>query len=98
MSEISKSILKGALEARDYAKGNTQISNYRVHIPEEIDVKRLRQRLEMTQFEFAARYGLQVDAVKNWEQKRRKPEGAARTLLHLIDLAPKAIENILHTE
>jgi len=97
MSEISNSILAGAKQARDYAKGTTRIADYRIHIPKDIDVKNLRQRLEMTQFEFAARYGLQVDAVRNWEQKRRKPEGAARTLLHLIDRAPKVVEDLLHT-
>ena len=97
MSEISKSILKGAQQAADYAKGHARSSDYRVHVPEDIDVKRIRQRLKLTQFEFAARYGLQVNAVKNWEQERRKPEGAARTLLYLIDRAPREIEEILHT-
>ena len=98
MQETNNSILKGAKQALDYAKGNTHLKGYGVHIPEDIDVKRIRQRLEMTQFEFAARYGLQVNAVKNWEQDRRKPEGAARTLLHLIDRAPKVIEELLHAD
>ncbi|GBR61476.1 XRE family transcriptional regulator [Acetobacter senegalensis DSM 18889] len=41
------------------------------------------------------RYGFSAAAVRDWEQKRRTPEKAARTLLMLIDKEPQAVERVL---
>ncbi|WP_244980652.1 helix-turn-helix domain-containing protein [Acetobacter thailandicus] len=49
----------------------------------------------MGQGNFAARYGFSAAAVRDWEQKRRIPEKAARTLLMLIDQEPQAVERVL---
>jgi putative transcriptional regulator len=60
----------------------------RVHVPEEIDVRAIRKKLGMSQRQFAAAFGFGVDAVQNWEQGRRRPEGAARAFLKVIDASP----------
>lgn len=39
-----------------------------------------------------------VDAVQNWEQQRRRPEGAARALLKVIDREPDAVQRALAAE
>jgi putative transcriptional regulator len=93
MNDLSKSILKGAREALEYSKGKE--TGFKVHIPAEIDVKSIRTKLHLNQREFAQQFGLTVDAVRNWEQHRRTPEGAARVLLTLIDKIPEDVQKAL---
>ena len=50
--------------------------------------KRLRQRLSMTQEEFANALGIPVATLRNWEQGRNGIDPAARTLLILIARDP----------
>ena len=66
-----------------------------VHVPAEIDVKAIRRKLGMSQAQFAASFGFGLDAVQNWEQGRRPPEGAARALLKVIKRQPEAVRRAL---
>ena len=50
--------------------------------------KRVRSQVKLTQAEFAARIGVPIETVRNWEQGKRSPRGPARALLKLIDRAP----------
>lgn len=50
----------------------------------------IRARAKLTQAEFAARIGVPIETVRNWEQGKRSPRGPARALLKLIDTAPDA--------
>jgi DNA-binding transcriptional regulator YiaG len=54
-----------------------------------VDVRELRERLGLTQEQFALRYGLDLDAVRNWEHKRRTPDLAAQSYLRVIDRLPE---------
>jgi len=58
-------------------------------------VKRLRERLELSQTDFAKRFGVPVGTVRDWEQDRRKPEGAALSLLRVIAYAPDVVQQAL---
>ncbi|HCU24339.1 MAG TPA: XRE family transcriptional regulator [Deltaproteobacteria bacterium] len=60
-----------------------------------VSVKGLRQRLHLTQKEFAERFRLPLGTVRDWEQSRVIPDVAARVLLTLIDRAPKLVEKTL---
>jgi putative transcriptional regulator len=51
-------------------------------------VRDLRARARLTQTEFAARLGVPVDTIRNWEQGKRDPRGPARALLRVIAHAP----------
>jgi putative transcriptional regulator len=84
-------ILSGLNEAKAYVEGTADSKTYRVHVPNEIDVKSIRQKLHMTQADFAAQFGFSKSAVADWEQKRRRPEASARVLLTVIDREPKAV-------
>ncbi len=61
----------------------------------DIDVRAMRERLELTQEQFALHYGLDLDAVRNWEHGRRKPDTAARSYLRAICNDPAAVEAAL---
>jgi putative transcriptional regulator len=50
--------------------------------------RRIRARTKLTQAEFAARIGVPIETVRNWEQGKRSPRGPARALLKLIEKAP----------
>ena len=67
----------------------------RVHVPDEIDVRTIRKKLGMSQRQFAASFGFGLDAVQNWEQGRRRPEGAARAFLKVIEREPDAVRRAL---
>jgi putative transcriptional regulator len=50
--------------------------------------RRIRGATGLTQTDFAARLGVPVETVRNWEQGKRAPRGPARALLKLIERAP----------
>lgn len=60
-----------------------------------IDVVATREKLGLTQEQFAVRYGLDIDAVRNWERGRRTPDTAAQSYLRAIDADPAAVEAAL---
>jgi putative transcriptional regulator len=55
------------------------------------EVRDLRRRARLTQQEFAARLGVPVETIRNWEQGKRAPRGPARALLTVIAHAPDAV-------
>ena len=63
--------------------------------PKSVDVKTLRERLNLTQEQFALRYGLELDAVRNWEYGRREPDTAAKSYLRVIEHDPEAVQEAL---
>lgn len=63
--------------------------------PDSVDVKAIRERLGLTQAAFAARFGLELDSVRNWEQGRYRPDPVARTLLKVIEQSPEAVDKVV---
>jgi putative transcriptional regulator len=64
----------------------------RVAAQAEIPVVRdLRRRAHLTQQEFAAKLGVPVETIRNWEQGKRAPRGPARALLAVIAHAPDTV-------
>jgi len=55
----------------------------------------VRGRTGLTQAAFAARIGVPVETVRNWEQGKRSPRGPARALLKVIEQAPEAAFAVL---
>jgi putative transcriptional regulator len=93
--KVADSIRRGLEEALAYAEGSADVSHYGVHIPEDIDVKAIRAKLEMTQEEFAGRFGFSINTLRHWEQGRRVPEGPTRAYLIVIERNPKAVQKAL---
>jgi putative transcriptional regulator len=60
-------------------------------------VRDLRLRARLTQIEFAARLGVPVETIRNWEQGKRMPRGPARALLVVISHAPETVFAALAT-
>ena len=51
--------------------------------------QRIRRRLGMTQSEFSSFLDVPLDTIRNWEQGRRSPTGAAKTLLKILNNSPE---------
>ena len=66
--------------------------------PPQVDAgyaRRVRSQTRLTQAEFAARIGVPIETVRNWEQGKRHPRGPARALLKLLDQAPDVAFSVL---
>ena len=57
--------------------------------------RRVRQRLGLTQVEFARRIDVPRETIRNWEQGKRRPTGAAKALLRVLDKAPETALRVL---
>jgi putative transcriptional regulator len=66
----------------------------RVYSPEQILAIAARQATKLTQAEFAQLLDVSVDAIRDWEQGRRSPRGAARTLLRIAMSHPEVLEQL----
>jgi putative transcriptional regulator len=54
----------------------------------ELDCRALRRRLGLSQRKFAHRFNFPVSTLRQWEQGKRRPSGAALALLHVIAYQP----------
>lgn len=52
--------------------------------------RRVRKRLGLSQAELSERIDVSLDTIRNWEQGKRSPTGAAKALLKVLDRAPEA--------
>lgn len=59
------------------------------------DVRAIRERLKMTQNEFARAYRIPLATLKGWEQGRRRPDAPATACLQVIARKPKAARDAL---
>ena len=57
-----------------------------------VDVRGLRERLQLSREQLALRYGLEVETLRNWETRRRELDAAARSYLRAIANAPERVE------
>lgn len=92
MARAFDSIKQGLNEAIAHAKSQGKdIADVKVYQPQVVDVSRLRERLSLTQEQFAARFGFSVATLRHWERGDRSPSGASLVLLNVIDRNPSAV-------
>ena len=84
-------ILSGLEDAAAHSKGNRRAAHVHRVIVRDVDVAALRERLGLTQEQFAKAFGVTAATVRNWEQGRREPKGPARVLLNVIEREPEAV-------
>lgn len=96
MTKTFDMIMRGLGEVEEYLDGERE--GYAVHIPDEVDVKAIRQKLHLSQPKFAATFGFSVGRLRDWEQKRFPIDAPSRVLLTVIDREPDAVMRALTTE
>ena len=92
---VFEGIMAGAKEALAYARGEADPSQYKVHIPKDLDVKAIREATGLTQEAFALRYGFNLGRLRDLEQKRTHPDSVVRAYLLVIQRNPKAVKEAL---
>jgi putative transcriptional regulator len=61
----------------------------------QVNVKRLRERLGLTQEAFAATYRIPIGTLRDWEQRRKNPDATARAYITVIARNPEAVAELL---
>jgi putative transcriptional regulator len=87
MTDEGAELLKAVKQMKTGKKG-------RVYTPEQLLAISARQSVNLTQKEFARLLNVSVDSVQDWEQGRRSPRGAARTLLRVAHEHPEVLEQL----
>ena len=82
---IGAEILQGLREIKAGEHGRV------VNVP---DIGGIRERTGLSQARFAQLLGVSVRTLQDWEQGRRAPSGAARTLLIVADKNPRALLDV----
>lgn len=96
MTRAFDSIKQGLNEAISHAKSKGQkTKGIKFYQPQAVDVSSLRERLSLTQEQFAARFGFSVATLRHWERGDRSPSGASLVLLNVIDRNPAAVMKAL---
>ena len=83
--DIGREILDGLREIKSGDYGRV------VNVP---DIASIREKTGLSQSQFATLLGVSVRTLQDWEQGRRAPSGAARTLLMVADRNPQALLDV----
>ncbi len=104
METAGQRLIKSLQEALEHAQGNPKAARIssekklkRVKIPEILNVKDIREHLKMSQAEFAARFGINLNTLKNWEHGRRVPDIATKAYLYAISRNAELVEKALYS-
>ncbi len=63
-----------------------------------VDVRGIRHRQNLTQQQFSQRYRIPLGTLRDWEQRAHIPDGAAKTLLRVIEKYPEVVLDVLADE
>jgi putative transcriptional regulator len=91
--KIFDELLGGVKEAAAISRG--EIPPARVTTFPEPDVRGIRKKHGLSQEQFANLLGVKIGTLRNWEQGRRSPRGAARVLLTIADKHPEVVSTIV---
>jgi putative transcriptional regulator len=91
---LAERLLESLADAVAHAEGDTTRARLsKFEIP--IDVKKVRKKSGLSQEKFSEAFGINTRTLQEWEQGRRTPSGAARTLIAVIDTTPHAISRAM---
>ena len=81
-----------------HVKGEKTFPTRRVVLPDEVDVRRIREDARMSQSEFARAFCINPRTLQEWEQGRRKPDATSRAYLAVIAKNRRAVLKALESE
>jgi putative transcriptional regulator len=94
-SRAGRRLIAAMKEVVNHVEGKVAIPVRYVEIPEDVDVKAIREKRGLSQAEFSRRYAFSPRSLQEWEQGRRRPESAVRAYLTVIARNPDAVEKAL---
>ena len=94
-STVGRRIIHGLEQAVAWTRGNNdRVRVTLVQVPE-IDVRKVRRKMGLSQSQFATRFGFPPATLRNWEQGRARPDAPTRVLLAVIAKHPETVEEVL---
>lgn len=95
MSEMTKfgaDLIQAMSEALAHAQGK-DVPGIAVHSVDvgNVDARAIRAKLGLKQDQMASVLGTSASGYRKWEQGKRQPSGAARTLLRVMEREPEAV-------
>ena len=98
MTDLGESLIRGAMDALEYAKGNRDGATiaHKVLVPAQVDVMAIRNRMHMSRQKFCEEFGFSVRTLEKWERGERMPETSARAYLTVIASNPNLVIKALH--
>ena len=93
--ELFDELVNSVREGADILRGKSEAS--RSFEMEPLDIKAIREQFALSQSQFAALLGVSVKTLQNWEQGRRKPDGAAQVLLQVAAKHPETVWDVVHS-
>ena len=94
-TRLGRVLIESATQIARHLRGEIQLPTKVVRVVPDVDVRQIREGQGLTREQFAERYGLQVRAIQEWEQGRRKPEPAVRAYMLVIKNQPAAVRKAL---
>jgi putative transcriptional regulator len=85
--ELGEQLLQAVREMKAGLRG-------RVHTPEMSSIAEARLNSGLSQASFASLMGVSVRTLQDWEQGRREPSGAAKTLIKVARLHPEVLKEL----
>src|SRR6058998_3614945 len=92
--ELFAELIESIRQGGEILRGRTKPK--RAFKYDELDVRKIRQRLGLSQTKFSALLDISPATLRNWEQSRRKPHGPARVLLRVAEKNPKCVLKAVH--
>jgi len=83
-TKLGVALEESARQILAHVKGDARLPTRRIVLPDEIDVKRIRNKARMSQAEFARAFCINPRTLQEWEQGRRKPDATTRAYLAVI--------------
>jgi putative transcriptional regulator len=90
--DIGQEILQGINEVKQFNLNKKQLKTRTLKEPSPVAV--IRSKLGVSQFDFANLIGVSSKTIKDWEQGRRNPTGAAKSLLRIAEQEPQVFMRI----
>ena len=92
---VGARIVEGLEQAIAWTQGkNDNVRVTPVNVPE-VDVRKVRTKMRLSQAQFATKFGFPPATLRNWEQGRSHPDAPTRVLLAVIAKHPEAVEDVL---
>jgi len=89
-------LLESVREAGLIRKGLAKPSRtFEIPATKPVDIKKMRRKLKVSQWDFSRMIGVSVNTLQNWEQGRRQPDGPARALLVVAAKNPAVVYEAL---
>ena len=93
---IADELVTAMQQAVEHAQGKRKLRTHKLSYRyRATQIRKIRERLKLTQPQMAVMLGVTVSGFRKWEQGDREPSGAARMLLRVMEREPEAVVRAL---